>query len=126
MRVLLDTAVLIWAASSPERITRRARSVMKSPTSVLEFSVVSLSEMAIKRSVGKLAFSGSDARHALDDLGVRVLPYTADHVFMLFDLPLKHKDPFDRQIIAQALSEGIAVITPDETFGAYEGLDVIW
>jgi PIN domain nuclease of toxin-antitoxin system len=126
MRVLLDTAVLIWAASAPERLTRRARSVMKSPTSVLEFSAVSLSEMAIKRSVGKLSFSGSDTRHALDDLGVRILPYTADHAFMLFDLPLKHQDPFDRQIIAQALSEGIAVVTPDEKFGVYDGLNVIW
>jgi len=126
MRVLLDTAVLIWASSSPERLSRRARSVLKNPTSVLEFSTVSFSEMAIKRSVGKLAFSGSDARHALNDLGARILPYTADHAFVLFDLPLKHTDPFDRQIIAQALSEGIAVVTPDEKFSAYEGLDVIW
>jgi PIN domain nuclease of toxin-antitoxin system len=126
MRVLLDTAVLIWAASSPERLTQRARSVLKGTATVLEFSVISLSEMAIKRSVGKLAFSGSDARHALNELGARILPYTADHALMLFDLPLKHADPFDRQIIAQALSEGIAVITPDEKFRLYESVDVIW
>jgi PIN domain nuclease of toxin-antitoxin system len=54
------------------------------------------------------------------------LPYRADHAFSLFDLPLHHSDPFDRQIIAQALSEQIPVVTPDEKFGLYKGLKVIW
>ncbi|HEV2425210.1 MAG TPA: type II toxin-antitoxin system VapC family toxin [Terriglobia bacterium] len=126
MRALLDTAVLIWAASSPERITRRARSAMKSPRSVLEFSAVSLSEIAIKRSVGKLDFSGPDVEQALNDLGVRILPYTAEHAFLLFDLPVWHNDPFDRQLVAQALSERIPVVTPDEKFRLYKDLDVIW
>jgi len=126
MRLLLDTAVLIWAATSPDRLTRRVRAVLKNPDNALELSSVSLSEIAIKRAIGKLAFSGSDARQALDDLGVRVLPYTSDHAFLLFELPLAHSDPFDRQIIAQALSEGIPVVTPDQKFTLYEGLDIIW
>ena len=60
------------------------------------------------------------------DLRLRILPYTSDHAFRLFDLPLHHADPFDRQIIAQALVERVRVVTPDENFRLYKGLDVIW
>jgi len=55
-----------------------------------------------------------------------VLPYTGEHAIKLFGLPLHHADPFDRQIIAQALAEGVAVITPDEKFRLYKGVKVIW
>ena len=60
------------------------------------------------------------------DLQVRVLPYTAEHAFRLFDLPTHHADPFDRKIIAQALMENVPVVTPDEAFSLYEGLEVVW
>jgi PIN domain nuclease of toxin-antitoxin system len=62
----------------------------------------------------------------VEDLGIRVLPYTADHAFELFDLPLHHGDPFDRQIIAQALSEKIPIVTSDEKFNLYKRLKLIW
>ena len=126
MRLLLDTAVLIWAASSPERLTRRARTAIEAGSNVLELSAVSLSEIALKEARGKLSFNAAAVRQALEDLGVRVLPYTADHAFALFDLPPRHSDPFDRQIIAQALCEDIPVATPDEKFRLYEGLKTIW
>ena len=57
---------------------------------------------------------------------MRILPYTADHAGRLFGLPLHHADPFDRQIIAQALSENIPVVTSDEKFRLYKGIKVIW
>ena len=60
------------------------------------------------------------------DLRLRVLPYASEHAFRLFDLPTHHPDPFDRQIIAQALVENVAVVTPDESFTLYDGLKVIW
>jgi PIN domain nuclease of toxin-antitoxin system len=59
-------------------------------------------------------------------LDIRTLPFTAEHAFQLFELPLHHGDPFDRQIIAQALSEQIPVVTPDEKFRLYHGLSVVW
>jgi PIN domain nuclease of toxin-antitoxin system len=65
-------------------------------------------------------------RHALEDLDMRILPYTSNHAFFLFDLPLRHADPFDRQIIAQALCEEIPVMTCDEKFSLYNGLKVLW
>jgi PIN domain nuclease of toxin-antitoxin system len=62
----------------------------------------------------------------LADLHVRVLPYTADHALCLFDLPLQHPDPFDRQIIAQAICENIPVVTCDEKFRLYKEVTVLW
>jgi PIN domain nuclease of toxin-antitoxin system len=126
VRLLLDTAVLIYAVESPERLSRRAASALKKPQNVLELSPISLAEIAIKAALGKLHLSVGTLRQALQDLDIRILPYTAEHAFELFELPLYHSDPFDRQIIAQALCERIPVITPDEKFRLYPGLKVVW
>ena len=126
MRLLLDTVTFLWAIDSPERITRRAMSALRSGAAVREMSVVSLSEIAIKLSIGKLAFGKEEVMQGVADLQLRLLPYTADHAFRLFNLPLHHTDPFDRQIIAQAMAEDISVVTADEKFQLYKGLKVIW
>jgi len=126
VRLLLDTAVLIYAVESPENLSLRVDVALQNPKTTLELSVISLTEIAIKSSLGKLRLSAGDARKAVEDLGIRMLSYTAEHAFHLFDLPLHHRDPFDRQIIAQALAENIPVATPDEKFRLYEGLRVIW
>ena len=124
--MLLDTAVLIFAVEAPDRLSKRAIGVLKDPDNVRELSSISLTEIAIKATLGKLSISAAIARQALDDLDVRVLPFTSDHAFRLFALPVHHRDPFDRQIIAQALSEDIAIVTPDEAFSHYRGLKIIW
>jgi PIN domain nuclease of toxin-antitoxin system len=126
VRLLLDTVALIFAVESPERFTKRATSVLQNTENILELSTISLSEIAIKAARGKLKFSAADTRRALEDLDLHVLPYTANHAFALFDLPLLHADPFDRLSIAQALSEEIPVITCDEKFSLYKGLKVLW
>jgi PIN domain nuclease of toxin-antitoxin system len=126
VRLLLDTAVLIYAVESPERLSRRAAVALRNTQNILEVSTVSLAEIAIKAALGKLTLSVASVRQAVQDLDIRTLPYTAEHAFQLFGLPRHHGDPFDRQIIAQALFERIPVITPDEKFGLYEGLKVIW
>jgi PIN domain nuclease of toxin-antitoxin system len=104
VRLLLDTAVLIYAVESPERLSRRGAAALRNTQNVSAVSV----------------------RQAVRDLDIRILPYTAEHAFQLFALSRHHGDPFDRQIIAQALFEKIPVITPDEKFGLYEGLKVVW
>ena len=126
MRVILDTVTFIWAASTPQRLSRRAMSALRKGTAVREVSVVSLTEIALKQTRGKLRFSANDAMSGIADLWLRVLPYAAEHAFRLFDLPAHHADPFDRQIIAQALIEDVPVITPDQAFRLYEGLTVLW
>ena len=126
MRLLLDTATFIWAVSSPEKISRVAMSALQSDTAVREISAISLSEIAIKQARGKLTFSKEDVATGVADLRLRVLPYTENHAVRLFDLPLHHFDPFDRQIIAQAVAENVTVVTPDREFRHYRGLKTIW
>ena len=126
MRLLLDTAILIHAVQSPERLSRRAVNALEDPENILELSTISLAEIAIKASLGKLAISAGLARQAIEDLDLRILPYSAEHALRLFDLPLHHRDPFDRQIIAQALAEQIPVVTSDEAFRLYRGLKTVW
>jgi PIN domain nuclease of toxin-antitoxin system len=91
-----------------------------------EICVASLTEIAVKQTRGKLTFAKPDVMAGVADLQLRVLPYTAEHAFRLYDLPTHHADPFDRQIIAQALVENVPVVTPHEVFSLYEGLKVVW
>jgi PIN domain nuclease of toxin-antitoxin system len=126
MRLLLDTVTFLWAVGSPERISRPAISALASTRAVREISVISLAEIAIKQARGKLMFHKEDVAQGIADLRLRILPYTADHAYNLFDLPLHHADPFDRQIIAQALAENLPVVTPDGTFSLYKGLKILW
>jgi PIN domain nuclease of toxin-antitoxin system len=126
MRLILDTVTFMWAVSSPQRLSRVAMAALRKETTMREISVVSLTEIAVKQIRGKLTFGRGDAITGVADLRLRVLPYSADHAFRLFDLPAHHADPFDRQIIAQALVENAPVVTPDEAFTLYEGLRVVW
>ena len=126
MRLLLDTVALILAVESPQKLGKRAAATLENPANILELSAISLTEIAIKSSRGKLKLPGHIMRQAVEELGLRILPYTAEHAFGLFALPPHHADPFDRQIIAQALAEDIPVLTCDHAFTLYRGLKVIW
>ncbi len=124
--MLIDTVAFIWAIRDPQYISRPAMSVLADETTVAELSTISISEIAVKQALGKLAFSKEDVAKSIASLRLRVLAYTAEHSYKLFDLPRHHTDPFDRQIIAQAMAEDIPVVTSDRAFGAYQGLKIIW
>ena len=125
MRVLLDTVTFLWAYSSPELLSKKAIGALNEST-IRELSAVSLSEIAIKTALGKLDWRKENATTALSDLRLRVLSYMATHAYALFNLPLHHRDPFDRQMIAQALAENIPIVTSDRIFRRYRGLKIIW
>jgi PIN domain nuclease of toxin-antitoxin system len=126
VRLLIDTVTFIWATSSPERISRRAMSALQDASAVREISSISISEIAIKQALKKLVLQAEDVLAGIRDLQLSVLPYTSEHALELFSLPLHHADPFDRQIIAQGLSEEIPIVTCDEKFKLYKGLQVLW
>src|SRR5271170_2943585 len=109
MRLLLDTVTFIWAVYEPERISKKSMAALQHNKATLELSTISLAEIAIKQTKGKLQFRKDDVFLGVSDLKLRLLSYTADHAFELFELPSHHGDPFDRQIIAQALAEDIPV-----------------
>ena len=127
--ILLDTNILIWALNDDRSLTRRMRAAISSPTAAVHLSVVSAWEIVIKYQSGKLSFDvpvEEVLSRILDGTVWPVLPVLPAHIPELLALPTHHRDPFDRQIIAQALAEKIAVVTPDDKFKLYTGLKIIW
>ena len=123
MKLMLDTHLLLWAAGEPERLSKRARTLIGNPSNELLFSAASLWEVAIKRGLGREDFK-VDARllrRGLLDNGYSELPIISDHVVATESLPLIHKDPFDRVLVAQATVEGITLLTIDPLVSQYPG-----
>jgi PIN domain nuclease of toxin-antitoxin system len=123
MKLLLDTHLLIWSAWTPRRISSAARSLISSTDNELIFSAASLWEIAIKQALEKDDFE-VDARvlrRSLMDNGYSELPVTGDHAVAIRSLPLIHKDPFDRILVAQATVEGITLLTADPIVARYPG-----
>jgi PIN domain nuclease of toxin-antitoxin system len=123
MKLLLDTHVLLWTAGTPRRLPRAARALLEDEANELVFSAASLWEVAIKQQLGREDFR-ADARllrRGLLDNGYTELPVTSAHAVALDLLPPLHKDPFDRILIAQALVEGIMLLTADANLARYPG-----
>lgn len=122
MRLLLDTHVALWALSAPRSLTPRARALIADPAHEAWVSVASLWEIAIKQRLGKLKLPKEAAKWlpaALDATGIDSLDIRPTHAYAAAELPDHHRDPFDRMIIAQALEEGLVVVTRDERFRQY-------
>jgi PIN domain nuclease of toxin-antitoxin system len=123
MKLLLDTHLLLWAAGEPKRLSKPARRLIEDPHNELLFSAVSLWEVAIKRRLGREDFK-VDARllrRCLLDNGYSELPIISDHVVATESLPLLHRDPFDRILVAQATVEGVTLLTIDSLISQYAG-----
>ena len=116
--LLLDTHVLLWANEAPERLSAEAVAALEDPANDLLVSSVSVAEIEIKRRLGKLAME-----HSCDTLrswlGATWLDLTAAHAMGLRALPDLHADPFDRLLIAQAMTEGCTLVTADDKVLVY-------
>ena len=123
MKFLLDTHLLLWAAGQPERLSASARRLIDNPDHELLFSAASLWEIAIKSSLGRDDFRVEPRvlRRGLLDNGYVELPVTSEHAVSIDGLPPVHKDPFDRLLVAQALIEGITLLTADPELAKYPG-----
>ena len=121
MKLLLDTHILLWAAGQPEKLSESARTLLTTPDNTLYFSVASIWEIVIKRGLGREDFKVEPRRlrKLLVTHGYRELPVVAEHVFTVETLPLLHKDPFDRLLLAQARSEGMLLLTVDASVSQY-------
>lgn len=123
MKLLLDTHLLIGAAQGIERLPTGARALMADPDNELVFSVASIWEVAIKSGLNRHDFQ-VDARmlrRGLIDNGYVELPILSEHAVAIDALPPIHKDPFDRLLIAQAMVEGIMLLTDDANVAQYQG-----
>lgn len=123
MKLLLDTHLLLWAVASPDLLSASTRSLIRDPFHQPVFSVASVWEVAIKTSRGHTDFEVSPIllRETLLESGYEELPVMGNHAVAVAGLPFIHKDPFDRLLIAQAIAEGITLLTADSTIARYPG-----
>lgn len=119
MTYLIDTHILIWWLADDPQLPADARSVIADGSNDILVSAVTIAEIAIKKSLGKLDMPVT-AKEALRIGGFDQLPLTADHAARLETLPWHHRDPFDRMLIAQAQHEGYVLVTADGRCREYD------
>ena len=123
-RALVDTRALLWWLTDDPALSPAVRETLADPGSEPLVSAATGWEIAIKRSLGKLA-APDDLPDRIADEGFAWLPVSAVHAWQVRDLPAHHRDPFDRLLVAQAIIERLPIITADARFADY-GVDVRW
>ena len=121
MRLLLDTHLFLWAVAGSPQLRPAARRMIEAADRVY-VSAASLWEIAIKARLGKIQADPGELVAAIDASGYVELPITAAHAAAVAQLPLHHRDPFDRLLIAQCMSEPLRFLTPDGILSQYSDL----
>jgi PIN domain nuclease of toxin-antitoxin system len=128
MKLLLDTQAFLWWISNSKDLSEKAKEVIADEEAEVFFSVVNAWEIVIKASLGKLPLPEVPSvliPKMLERHNFQVLPVSLQHTLKVYDLPDLHKDPFDRLLIAQALVEGLMLVTSDELIKRYE-IETLW
>jgi len=123
MKILLDTNAWIWWLTNPAMLNRNAAALLGDPASVIYLSAASVLEIVIKHTIGKLVLPAAPEQllpRAMAEDRLIELPIQHRHALQVATLPLHHRDPFDRLIIAQARVEGLPIMTADQQFTAYD------
>ena len=121
MRLLIDTQIFIWAVIDSKKLSSPARQILLGAAEVF-VSAASIWEIAIKIRLGKLEGDPHIFAAAISQSGFHELPISARHAARVSELPLYHRDPFDRLLIAQALSESLRMLTADRVLCKYSEL----
>lgn len=121
MNVLLDTHVALWAITDSPKLPQKARDLIQSPKTNVWISTASVWEIAIKHSLGRgdMPVSSQDAVHYFRESGYRFLAIEPEHAVAVEELAPHHQDPFDRILVAQALTEPMRLITRDPLVALY-------
>ena len=117
MRVLLDTHLLLWALSRPSKLSAATRKQIVAAEVFV--SAASIWEVSIKSALGKLAANPSEVLAGIEPAGFSLQPITGEHAAKVAELPMLHKDPFDRMLVAQASVEPMLLLTNDEALRGY-------
>jgi PIN domain nuclease of toxin-antitoxin system len=121
MRLLIDTHIFLWAMSGDKQLTKKAEAIMLSAETVF-VSAASIWEIGIKSGTGKLDADVNELVARMEEAGFRELPVTAVHAAAVCNLPDIHRDPFDRLLVAQAITEPLRLLTDDDIVGKYSDL----
>ena len=128
MNILIDTQIFLWALAEPKRLGKKTRSLLKSKKNQLCLSAASSWEIAIKAGLGKLPLPQPPDKYIssrMASLKIAPLDVKHYHTFIVYQLPLHHRDPFDRILIASAIAENFHLISADKQFRRYD-IDLIW
>jgi PIN domain nuclease of toxin-antitoxin system len=127
MNNILDTHALIWFIEGDKQLSSKARKSIESITAINFVSIASLWEIAIKISLGKLELKTKFAKisEQMDNNGFQILPITFEDTLELSKLPFHHRDPFDRIIISQCITNKLSLISKDKYFDQYN-ISLIW
>ncbi|MBA4303654.1 MAG: PIN domain nuclease [Sphingobacteriaceae bacterium] len=128
MNFLLDTHAFLWFLEGNQELSSKARENIENPENTKFISIASIWELAIKTNLGKLQLEVSleDLKGAIIVNHFEILPLDFEHIIGRSKLPDFHKDPFDRIIIAQAMTENCIVLSKDASFSLYKGIQLIW
>lgn len=119
MRLIIDTHIFLWALSEPEKIAPSKRAALEDEANIIYVSAISIAEIMIKSSIGKLDVDFDPLDMAIQS-GFDLLDFTAQDAALLKTLPLHHKDPFDRMLIAQSINNRYPIVTDDGKFPLYD------
>lgn len=125
MRLLLDTHALLWALAAPSKLPVRTAAALRDPGNDVFVSAASVWEIAIKAALGKLSANVEEIVRTSLDVGFQELVVTLIHARRVQSLPPRHRDPFDRMLVAQSLEDGLTVVTHDAMVVAY-GTPTLW
>lgn len=128
MRVLVDSHTFLWELLGDKRSSKHSIQILADPDSELLFSMASLWEIAINMRLGRMHGLGSSVAYVRDmagQYGMEILPIRYEHILALETLPLHHRDPFDRMLIAQGIAEGVPILTSDAKFEHYS-VKILW
>lgn len=118
MKILLDTHIFLWMLTSPERLNDKRRYELETPANEVFLSAMSIAELMIKHAIGKIQVE-FDPLEMAKEMRLEILSFSGDHAMLLGKMPLHHKDPFDRMIIAQAIVNRLPLMSDDPKFPAY-------
>ncbi len=119
MKILIDTHIFLWMLSCPEKFNEKRRYQVESRANEIVLSSMSIAELMIKHSIGKINIQFDPVKMA-EKTGIEIMDFSGADALFLGSMPLHHKDPFDRMIIAQSLANGLPVMTDDPKFLEYE------
>ena len=128
MKLLLDSHTFVWTHEEPQKLSRKAAFEIQNPANELFLSAASVWELQIKIQVGKFKFNDTFENVIAEQQlinGIQILPVNLAHALYLKNLPLHHKDPFDRILIAQATVENMTLVSADSKFSAYQ-VNLLW
>ncbi len=118
MKILLDTHIFLWMLTSPERLNDKRRYELETPGNEVFLSAMSIAELMFKHTIGKIQVE-FDPLDMAKQMRIEILSFSGDHAMLLGKMPLHHKDPFDRMIIAQAIVNRLPLMSDDPKFSAY-------